>query len=249
MGYYPISPRGAAKVIHDYRSLSTPPLKQLKDCFKRYTQPRPDARIFLSKALKETLGFPEDHNNYIIPMGIPEGILQYRHQQNSKFTFSYVGQINKTRKMDLVIESFLKHYPSETIALAGHTEHKILQKYKEYNNVTFFGVTTQSKCFELVSKSNISICPLPDITPFNVQTPTKLLEFAALGKPIVASKTDSIQRIAEEFQLNVMYSPSIDDFFGSVSIKTIKNNIQFDPNTLYWGDIIQRSGISSFLEK
>lgn len=80
-------------------------------------------------------------------------------------------------------------------------------KYKQ--KVNFLGVVSQLETNQYLAASNILVSPQvpnPDGTPF-FGSPTKLFEYMAMGKPIVASNLDQIGRILVHEKTAILTTP------------------------------------------
>jgi len=197
MGFYPF--KVAAKlIIHDYRSLSTGFLPRFKDFLKKNFNHKPDIRVFLNQKVEEMLGFKDDVPKVYLDMGLPNYIKTYSAISFDKleYDFIYVGAVCKERMLHLALDSFVKKYgKTKRFLLVGAYENDIREMFSSFENIIFAGKVPQEQVFKLVKLSKYAVCVLPDVYPYRFQTPTKLLEYMALGCRILSTRTESIMEM------------------------------------------------------
>jgi glycosyltransferase involved in cell wall biosynthesis len=191
MGFFPKRPE-AKFVIHDYRSLSVGRFRTVKDKIKRYLNCQPDLRIFLNHQVKAQMNFQDDIPSCLLDMGVPEWIFDIEPDQQIHGTYCYIGEMSEERKFDQVIDSFLANRkPDETFVLVGEPEAAILEKYQRCEGVVFTGRVPQNKALSIVKACDYAVCYFPYHAPHCYQTPTKLLEYAALRMNIICNDSPS----------------------------------------------------------
>jgi glycosyltransferase involved in cell wall biosynthesis len=246
MGIYPRQYR-AAFVVHDYRSLSTGHLPHLKDRLKRTMNARPDLRVFLNPAVAAAMGFRDRVPHRFLDMGVPAGLLAFfRTPVPPRHDFVYVGDVSRERGAERMIERFLARYGSRrSLLLVGAWEPAIHARFAGHPNLRFTGRVPQTRVFELVQHAAIALCFVPNRYPYQLQTPTKLLEYAALGKPIIANELASTRAMIERLGLRVRLMPDY-DLPPEAELAGLRDNRHLDPATLSWDQAIRVSGLADW---
>lgn len=254
MGFYPN--RFASNfVIHDYRSLSVGGWAAIKDLAKRYFNARPDVRIFQNKRQKEIMGFGDDVPHVILPMGVPNWIFdvpQPNPEAEGRADFCYIGEMSFERGFDHVLDAFVEqfHGMDTSLLLVGNPAPGIHEKYSGKPGLTFAGAMPQREALRRVAESSIAVSYFPYHRPHCYQTPTKLLEYAALGKKIICNDSPMNIQCCEEFGINSIITKA--SIFGEVTdtvMRLAKSNNRPDFTKLTWNEVIERSNITHFLPK
>lgn len=243
MGFYP-KKLPSALTIHDYRSLSVGKFRWAKDRLKRYFNAKPDIRIIQPSIVSE-LGFNDDVPSVLLDVGISDAILSYRNKEIQKlYDFCYVGAMNSERKIHLMVDSFLHHFgDTKNLAMVGKADKNLIHLYKKNMNVLFLGPVCQEKVFEIIAGTNVIVCYFPDHFPHTTQTPTKLLEAAALGARILANDQLMNRSKSIEYNIKAVWGSTHDIFANLPEIKNWENNIGIDPTPMLWSTMIKNCGL------
>jgi len=240
----------AKLLIHDYRSLSTGFLAAPKDLIKRFFNPRPDVRLFLNESVEQMMGFNDDVPSFRLDMGIPEALVNYKAKTQDRFTyrFGYVGEISRDRGVDRMLAAYLNsRHANERFLLIGRAETDILKRFSHYPQFEFTGKLSQVELFRRMQEVEFAVSVLPNRRPYQFQTATKLLEYAALGKKILANPCDSMLRTAKCYQMNVTWTG--DFIFDQIpALDSVLDNQSFDASPLQWRRLMQTSGLLDFLD-
>lgn len=248
MGYYPVRP-SARLVIHDYRSASIGRFGALKDMMKRFYNVKPDARIFLNNEVHDRFSFADGVPEFFIDVGVPSGVFDTRLAAiESVYDFCYVGVINRERQIDRMINLFDKTYGnSKSLLLVGQMDREISKIVEGKPSIHCTGRVSQAEVFSFVRSSKYAISWIPDHAPYHYQTPTKLLEYAALGMPVIVNASRSNLMALEKFSISAEIAKN--NFPTLQSLEKIKLN---DPSSFYiyeWRNLIENSGINYFLRQ
>lgn len=248
MGFYPRR-LSAQIIIHDYRSASVGRFNTLKDFTKRHFTAQPDARIFLNDDVRDRFSFDDKVPEFLLDMGLPGEIFDSSYATVKKeYDFCYVGAINSERQIDQMIASFRKTYGgTKSLLLVGRVDPEISELIGADPSIHCTGQVSQTDVFSLVRKSKIAISWIPDRAPYHNQTPTKLLEYAALGVPVIVNASRSNLTALEKFSIHAEVVRL--DFPSNEELEKISAN---DPDAFRayeWQNVIRRSGIADFLLK
>lgn len=252
MGFYPYR-IPARYVIHDYRSLSVGSRAVLKDLAKRLLHPRPDLRIFQNDSMRQLIGFDDDVETLLLPMGVPDWIFahaEYRNPSLPSGTFCYIGEIARERGVHDFLAGFLAaRRGDDTLVLVGAIEKEIADAYERAPGVVFTGRLTQRDALAVVQNCEYAISTIPYIRPYNVQTPTKLLEYASLGKRIICNDSPSNLIAAAAFGIHCKVTgPDIFAGIGHLTNESVPANDPAILGHLRWSNVIAASGVERRLE-
>ncbi len=250
MGQQRKRPPGYQYLIHDYRSLSTGFFASAKDSIKRLTNVKPDLRIFLNEEIRDIMRFNDSIPHIILDMGVPEWINDYRgDHEHFDYKFAYVGAISRERKMDKLLDAFLdSEYRDERFLLIGKAEAKLVEQYKMCGNIVFAGSLPQKEVFKKLGEAEYAVCYFPNHRPHCFQTPTKLLEYASLGKKIIANPSVSNMRVSEQYTIHVAWGGAF-VFDGLKDVSDSQDNRGFDFSRITWKERFRKSGFIDILKQ
>ncbi|MFT6248315.1 MAG: glycosyltransferase involved in cell wall biosynthesis [Cognaticolwellia sp.] len=245
MGFY--SKKIEAKfVIHDYRSLSVGRFIKLKDLAKKIFNVKPDLRIFLNNQVEDVMEFNDTIPSCRLDMGVPKWIFGIQPVSEVKGTFCYIGEMSLERGFDKVIDSFLSNKKDkQTFVLVGNPEKKILEKYEGEKSLVFTGRVPQKTALEIVKSSEYAVCYFPYHRPHCFQTPTKLLEYAALGVNIICNDSPSNLGVLKEYSINATVTRKniFDDLY-------LSNTTYLNPDLikkLEWSQVIDKASVEDYI--
>jgi hypothetical protein len=249
MGFYRRRPPGRL-VIHDYRSLSVGRLGAIKDGLKGAMNARPDLRIFQNEAIRGRMNFRDKIASAIVPMGVPAIFLDRVPAERRGADFIYIGSLLKERRCELMLESFVRRYGrSKTFHLYGAPIDELAVRFSGYPNIRFFKPIPQSELKPILAASGAAVCYFPSHRPHLLQTPTKLLEYAALGMRIIANEHPQSRKTAQTHGMNIWWGDSHDMFATAPEEISWSDNVAVDPQPLAWPNVIASSGIEAVLVK
>ncbi|OPZ73617.1 MAG: hypothetical protein BWY82_01084 [Verrucomicrobia bacterium ADurb.Bin474] len=128
------------------------------------------------------------------------------------------------------------------LLMIGRVEPWILSRYGAQSSIEFAGAMSQLELFQKVEKCRYGICHLPLRRPYCYQTPTKLLEYAALHRGILANEHPSARSTAERLGIHVNWLAN-DVFSGADPDSWHSGNPSFDSRSIGWTRVIGESGI------
>ena len=248
MGYYP-SKLPAALTIHDYRSLSLGRFGWFKDRLKEMRNAKPDVRI-IQPSIHSKMKFGDNVKTFLLDVAISDEILDFRFDPITaiEHTFCYIGSMKPERKLEVMIDSFLRNRPkTETLALVGHVERYLEQRYSNHRNILFTGPLSQRDAFHLVQKSSVAVSYFPEHFPHIYQTPTKLLEYAAIGSRILANRQTMNVIKANQYGINAVWRDTPDMFVNLPSQNEWADNSKIQVKPMMFRSHMQSSGVEEFL--
>ncbi|MCB4358670.1 glycosyltransferase family protein [Quatrionicoccus australiensis] len=255
MGFYP-NRIDCKKLIHDYRSLSVGRFCALKDIVKRFFNASPDLRIFQNEKIEKVMGFKDGVKSILIPMGVPAWIFEINKKKskrkNDLIELCYIGEMSVERKFDKLLDSYVAWANNNAqsgirtdLVLVGTPDESIFKKYSSIDSIKFAGRHTQRDALQIVKNSDFSICYFPYHRPHKYQTPTKLLEYAALGGKIICNDSPSNLDTINLLKLNCLVTGK--NIFDDLDIESIYSIRDEDGNYLKerisWGEVLDKSGL------
>lgn len=248
MGFYP-KKLDCAVTIHDYRSLSVGRFRRGKDRLKRVLNADPDIRIFQNEAIRTALGFPMDQRTYYLPMGVPELFIEQRDIAAEPVTdFIYIGSMLAERRCELMLDSFVKRFgDAKTFDLYGPPNSELEARYAGRSNIRFHGLVAQEQLPRLLKSARVGVCYFPMHYPHVLQTPTKLMEYGALGMRILANEHPQSRITAEQYGLHCHWGEAADLFKDVPDDLGWPDNQSVDPAPMAWPAVIAASGVEQAL--
>ena len=251
MGFYPQRPSNGL-IIHDYRSLSVGSFNRVKDLLKRHFNSKPDIRIFQNDEIRKYMGFNLEKNTYFLPMGIPEIFFKCQPQEiySKTVDFIYAGSMIEDRRCELMIDSFIKRFgQKKTFDLYGPLNNTLITKYKEYSNISFRGILPANELGQALRNARVAVNYFPNWFPHIIQTPTKLIEYAALGMKIVSNEQKSSRLISKSHGIRCLWGPNEHMFeFVPDNLDWIDNS-DVNLDHLTWSGVIRDSGVPDALRR
>lgn len=227
-------------IVHEYLSLSIGRFKQIKNIIKKSISIKPDVQIFLNETIKNNFHIKETPYT-IRDMGIDDSFFNCIQPKIKKYDFCYCGSMDKSREinklLDLFVDGILKNH---TIVLLGTPPDELSSSYK-YENISFYGKVNYTEVPEVLLTAKCAINYIPNKYPFNIQTPTKFLEYLALGLPIISTQYLWVEEFLKEksiacHYLNELPNLDINKFISS-------EHKQPNMSEFKWSNIIHKSKV------
>lgn len=147
-----------------------------------------------------------------VPMGVPERVLSWAkdHQvQVQPNTVVYVGTLSAVRRLHAIIEAFslvVKAKPDAILMMVGDgdnpSERKSLEDYALKlgiaQSVIFTGFIPIEDAWKIAASSAVCLSPFYPTKILSSTSPTKLVEYLALGRPVVCNNHPEQSRIIQE---------------------------------------------------
>jgi glycosyltransferase involved in cell wall biosynthesis len=234
--------------IHEYTSASAPPLAPVKNLLKRTFNSKPDFRLFLNDYVKQTLRFNDQVPFGYRDMGIDVSLFYPQPARHKDFDFIYVGNVHYTRRLNELLNHFSSGPMKDRSLLILSRNYQHLQhQYARYENIFFKGPVAAGEVCNYINAARFAINYIPDISPYNRQTSTKLLEYAACRVPIISTSYQWIN----DFQRN--YGGQY--FFLEKDLSNLQweavNGFDYsfpELSAWEWEKQIEGSGVIDFLE-
>jgi glycosyltransferase involved in cell wall biosynthesis len=240
----------AALTVHDYKSLSLGRFSRVKDWVKRFGNAVPDVRI-LKEAMLKVYGFGNSVPYVLQDIGVNDDLrLHLKPQTAKEYAFCYVGAMTYERKFDAVLRAFLDSPEKDKrFVLVGEAEARLKAEFAAYPNLIFTGRVAQAEVYRYVQASEVSVCYFPTHYPHSIQTPTKLLEAAALGARILINDQPMNKALAAKYGMAVVVGKAENMFAKLPILAAWLDNRGLDSTPLYWSHMVKESGIAAVLDK
>lgn len=249
MGTDLTKPKEGIFKVHEYCSSSVPPWRWWKNWWKSFFNAQPDFRLFLNEYVRKAFNF-HDHIPFgYRDMGIPEHWLQtdpFLHERD--YDFVYTGDLSPIRQPGLLLNCFATGaMKDKTLLIIGKDYEYLQEAYAGYKNIVFTGPFPYDTMESHILKARFGINYMIDKEPFNQQTSTKLLEYAALGLPIITTQYAWVEQFQQQYGGNFFYlQPDLSNFTWEQV-----NSFPYskpDMESFTWENRIRSSGVLEFLK-
>ncbi|MDP4131395.1 MAG: glycosyltransferase, partial [Bacteroidota bacterium] len=247
MGIYPGARGKGKRIIHEYSSSSLPPFRKIRDLLKVRLNPRPHFRLYLNEYVRKEIQHRDE-----IPFGYrDQGISEDFHPVSGaekKYDFIYTGSLSPARKIETLLRVFQGgSLKNRTILLLGQDYEQLAATCSSNRNIIFRGPVPREEIPGYLSQARFAINYIPDREPFNAQTSTKFLEYAAMHIPIISSSYFWISQFQERFGGEYFF---LKEDLSNLSWGRINSFPYAFPNlqSWHWEHQIQSSGILEYLQ-
>lgn len=170
--------------IHEYSSSSVPPHAWLKDQVKHLIQPTPDYRVFQNPWVRERMGFSSRVPSCLRDMGLSPAFFDASSDTvQPEFDLVYLGEMTRLQPFLPVLQSI--HQAGRSLLLVGDVPEHIQQQLPP--SVVFTGRVAHAQVPLQLRRARYGLNLVSNFTPYNQQTSTKLLEYCAVGLPVVSN--------------------------------------------------------------
>jgi glycosyltransferase involved in cell wall biosynthesis len=249
MGFAPTR-RKDVITIHEYTSASAPPYAELKNAAKRMLNAKPDFRLFLNAYVRKKTA-PEDG----IPFGYRDMGVDFTlfkpspGDRETKYDFIYLGNLHYTRGIGQLLQNFTSGSLRErNLLVLGKEYGQLASAYARFPNIRFVGPVDAGEVSQYINQSTFAINYIPDIEPYNQQTSTKLLEYAACRTPIISTSYSWIRKFQRSYGGDYFFlEPDLSNFTWEAV-----NGFRYDFPEISdwsWERQIVNSGVLQFLQE
>lgn len=184
----------AAVQVHEYASASVAPLAWLKDRVKQWQQPVPDFRIFQSEWVRQRMGFHDAVPYALRDMGVPDHFLTALTSQAPEFDLVYLGEMSRLRHFLPLLQAL--DQAGITLLLVGDVPAPLQAALSACANIQCTGRVPQTDVPQQLLRARCGLNLMPDVLPLSEQTATKMLEYLAVGLPVISNAYAWAQRMA-----------------------------------------------------
>lgn len=147
-----------------------------------------------------------------VPMGVPASLLRWSTHHTFPIrqnTIVYLGTLAQVRHLEVLLDAFalvIRQVPSAQLILVGQGDVLSEQLFLEerckslgiVGQVEFTGFLGKEEAWGHAASASVCVSPIANNRVLNVGSPTKLYEYMALGRPVVANDHPEQERVLKE---------------------------------------------------
>lgn len=158
-----------------------------------------------------------------VPMGITPRVLNHQHSaalgdpnnvadqfiKDGDKNIFYLGTLDRDRELTVMIDAFarvLQNQPEARLILAGPEanpgDQQVLTSRARalgvLDNVVFTGMLPMEQAWQILERVDVCWCPIVNNRVLRVGSPTKLIEYMAFKKPVVANEHPEHKLVLEQ---------------------------------------------------
>ncbi len=162
-----------------------------------------------------------------VPMAVSETLLDIPPADAEPGTVLYLGTLVRVRRLDTLIFAFrqvLDRHPEARLIMVGDGPDKEDREFLEevvaelglQSAVEFTGMVPMAEAHERVARAAVCISPFYPTPILQSTSPTKISEYMALGRPVIANSHPEQSVIIEESQAGLCVEWSADEFASAI---------------------------------
>ena len=233
--------RSGAKVVHEYHSLSTGRFKAAKHLVKRVLAPRPAGRIFLNDHVAERYGFQGNTPAIVRPMGIDAEFFGCAVGGTPDKEIVYCGSLGRRGVLSTIAELAGRGF--SMLVIGDVPDSADLGAFTGLP-VEFTGQLPREALPAAFARARFGLNVTPDAYPYNIQTSTKTIEYAAAGLGIISNRYRWIGDFAAERKASILWLDRLTSPGALASVGTAP----VDVTDLLWSHILDAAGFEAFVQ-
>lgn len=237
-------------LVQDYNSLSTPPLAKLKNFIKTICNSTPDQRVFLNGLVQSEFGFRDAVPSYIRDMGVADCFYKAEGRQGvptPDFDFVYAGKIDRGPEILAFMEHIIKK-TDLTFYIIGEVGDEVRKHFQSRGRqIHFSGRVPYEEVPHHLKRGWYGLNLMPVRYPYSMQTATKVLEYCALGLPVVSNRYPWATQFEQEKKGRFYW---IEPDFSNIT-RPLLEGYEYqvpDVRNCRWDSVIRQSGVFNFLQ-
>ncbi len=171
--------------VHEYASASVGRLPGLKDRLKRWRHPRPDHRVFLNEWVCKRMGFDDGVPCSLRDMGVPPAFLQATGDAPVDHDLVYLGEMGRLRSFLPTLQAISQ--AGLRLLLVGQLPADLEGWVRLTPGVQCTGRVDQAQVPVQLLRARAGLNLMPERLPLSMQTSTKVLEYLAVGLPVISN--------------------------------------------------------------
>jgi glycosyltransferase involved in cell wall biosynthesis len=183
--------------VHEYASASVGRWPALKDRFKRWSQPRPHYRLFLNDWVRARLGFADGVPSALRDMGVPAAFLQAQPLAPPEFDLVYLGEMGRLLECTAALQAIAQ--AGLRLLLVGEVPPALQSLVQSWPQVQCSGRVPQAEVPAQLLRARAGVNLMPQRLPLTKQTSTKVLEYLAVGLPVLSQRYAWAERMAAQY--------------------------------------------------
>jgi len=187
--------------VHEYASASVGRWPALKDRLKRWQHPRPDHRIFLNDWVRNRMGFDDGVPCSLRDMGVPPAFLQAAATQTPDHDLVYLGEMGRLRGFLPALQAISQ--AGLRLLLIGQVPADLEGTLRLTPGVHCTGRIAQDQVPAQLLRARAGLNLMPERLPLAMQTSTKVLEYLAVGLPVLSNDYAWARAVATQHPLRI----------------------------------------------
>jgi glycosyltransferase involved in cell wall biosynthesis len=183
--------------VHEYASASVGRLPAVKDRLKRWRHPRPDHRVFLNEWVRQRMGFDDGVPCSLRDMGVPQAFLHAQSSAPIDHDLVYLGEMGRLRHFLPTLQAISQ--AGLRLLLVGQVPADLEGILRLTPGLQCTGRIPQAEVAAQLLRARAGLNLMPDRLPLSQQTSTKVLEYLAVGLPVLSNDYAWARRAAEQY--------------------------------------------------
>lgn len=231
-------------VIHEYLSLSVPPMARLKNQMKKLLNRRPNLRIFNGAAIQSELDFQDEVRHIIRNPGLSKDFF-VDGQSEKAHDFVYLGAMDRRRNIPVFFDWVCWQLPGSSILAIG-TPPPVADLSKRYPNIHFVGQVSHNEIPALLRTAEYGLNLMPDLYPYHLQPSYKLIEYCAAGLKVITTDYLWANQFEEQHQARFF---KLNRRFDNLHLEALSRFpfVTPDVSQLTWEHSFRQSGLLDLL--
>ena len=171
--------------VHEYASASVGRWPALKDRIKRWRHPRPDHRVFLSEWVRKRMGFDDGVPSTLRDMGVPASFWDAKVTQAPDHDLVYLGEMGRLAECFGALQALSQ--AGLRLLLVGSVPPALRPRLAALPGITLAGRVPQADVAAWLLRARAGLNLMPERLPLVQQTSTKVLEYLAVGLPVLSN--------------------------------------------------------------
>jgi glycosyltransferase involved in cell wall biosynthesis len=163
-----------------------------------------------------------------VPMGIGEHLLNHPPCEVTPYTILYLGTLNSVRRLDTLVEALAivrQQFPESRLVFVGEGDfpedrqrlEQAISKFGLADAVEITGWLPVAEAHDRVCRAAVCVSPYYPIPILLSTSPTKLIEYMALQRPVVANRHPEQSEIIAESGAGICVDWSAEQFAEAIS--------------------------------
>jgi glycosyltransferase involved in cell wall biosynthesis len=128
-------------------------------------------------------------------MGLPDSFLMAQAQQAPEFDLVYLGEMRRLQHFVPLLNTLGQ--AGLSLLLVGHVPAALQERLAALGHIQSTGRVPQDQVPAQLLRARAGLNLMPDVLPLAEQTSTKMLEYLALGLPVISNPYAWAQRTAQ----------------------------------------------------
>lgn len=192
-----------ARQVHEYASASVGRWPGLKDRLKRWLHPRPDYRVFQNAWVRQRMGFADAVPCCLRDMAVPAHFVQAQPVQAPDVDLVYLGEMRRLEAFVPTLQAISQ--AGLRLLLVGEVPAALQARLHGLPGLVLQGRVPQQAVPAQLLRARAGLNLMPPVLPLTEQTSTKVLEYLAVGLPVVSNPYPWIERCAAQHPGRILW--------------------------------------------